>query len=152
MAVLLRRKYIFKSITSSKPLPGEEFVQGGCLGLDPSILSQAPVLPAWWVYWTIAYWAVMLEVSSYDCLTWILEHGHLQNGIFVFFPSSSFFYVDFTASMEPNTGLEPTTPEIKTWTKIKSRMLNWVSDPGGPLFYFYIGDDPVPLPQYLLSA
>ena len=35
-------------------------------------------------------------------------------------------------STEPDSGLDPTNPEIMTWDEIKSRMLNRWSRPGAP--------------------
>ena len=39
-----------------------------------------------------------------------------------------------TVSTEPDMGLKLTNCEIMTWAEIKSRTLNWLSYPGGPIF------------------
>ena len=39
-------------------------------------------------------------------------------------------------STEPDAELEPTNWEIMTWTRIRSRTLNWLSHPGTPNFLF----------------
>ena len=40
-------------------------------------------------------------------------------------------------STEPDVGLDPTNPEITTWVKIKSSMLNWLSHLGTPRNIFF---------------
>ena len=40
-------------------------------------------------------------------------------------------------SAEPKTGLNLTNYEIMTWAEIKNQILNWLSNPGAPNFFFY---------------